>query len=145
MSVSRGEILFFSEEIKFSLRDRMAKRKWLFALAALHRRKIASLNYIFTSDKFLLAMNKKFLRHNTLTDIITFDFSVPSKKLITGEIYVSIPRIKENAKKFEVPFSQELDRVMAHGLLHLCGFSDKKTSEQKRMRTEEEKALDLRH
>lgn len=139
-------ILFFPGDIKYSLRNKTAIAKWLHAVSKKHKRKILSLNYIFVSDEYLLDINKRFLRHNTLTDIITFDYSADKtgKNGITGEIYISIPRVTENAAIFKVSRTEELHRVMAHGLLHLCGFGDKTPSEIKRMRAEEENALDLR-
>jgi rRNA maturation RNase YbeY len=149
MMSSGSEILFFPGDIKFSLRNKAAIAKWLHAVSKKHKKRVSSLNYIFVSDEYLLDINKRFLRHNTLTDIITFDYSAEKngkngKDGIIGEIYISIPRIKENAKIFKVSQSEELHRVMAHGLLHLCGLCDKTPKEIKRMRTEEENALDLR-
>lgn len=145
MPVSPPEIQFFSDGIRFTLRNKTDIQDWLIDLARSHKRKIKSLYFFYVSDKRLLEMNKKFLRHNTLTDIITFDFSQKTKGAgIEGEIYISAERVAENAEKFNVTKTEELHRVMAHGLLHLCGFGDKTLSEQKRMRREEEKALFLR-
>lgn len=146
MGESGNEILFFIGDIRFSLRNKAELAKWLHAISKKHKKKITSLNYIFVSDEYLLNINKRFLRHNTLTDIISFDYSADKKAKngVVGEIYISIPRITENAKTFKVSKTEELHRVMAHGLLHLCGFGDKSPSEIKRMRTEEENALDLR-
>lgn len=118
-------------------------RLWLANVARLHKRKISGLNYIFVSDKQLLEMNRQFLNHDTYTDIITFE-SDCGKNAVCGEIYISIDRVRENAKKFDVGVKDELHRVMAHGLLHLCGFKDKSVKEQTVMRRQEEKALDLR-
>ena len=146
MNPGNEEILFFPGDIKYSLRNKTAIAKWLHTVSRKHKRKILSLNYVFVSDKYLLDINKRFLRHNTLTDIITFDYSADKtgKQGIMGEIYISIPRVTENAGIFKVAKTEELHRVMAHGLLHLCGFGDKTPSEIKRMRAEEENALDLR-
>jgi rRNA maturation RNase YbeY len=143
---SGEEILFFPGDIRYILRNKAAIAKWLHRVSKKHKRKIRSLNYIFVSDEYLLDINKRFLRHNTLTDIITFDYSADKtgKDGIIGEIYISIPRVAENAGIFKVSKTEELHRVMAHGLLHLCGFGDKTASEIKRMRAEEENALDLR-
>lgn len=135
-------ILFFSEGIKFSLRNKAKVRKWLDDIARSHKRKIDALTYVFVSDKKLLEMNNQFLAHDTLTDIITFPLEA-TKGSIAGEIYISIDRVKENAKAYGEFRSRELARVMAHGLLHLCGFKDKSTRDQKVMRAQEEKALDL--
>lgn len=140
------EILFSAGDIRFTLRNKTAIVKWLHRVAKKHKRKIISLHYIFVSDEYLLDINKRFLKHNTLTDIITFDYSTTENKNdeIAGEIYISIPRIIENAGIFKVSRKDELHRVMAHGLLHLCGFGDKTAPQVKRMRAEEENALDLR-
>jgi rRNA maturation RNase YbeY len=114
-------------------------------VAAANKRSIGTLNYCFVSDDELLAMNQHYLRHNTYTDIITFDYSSDEsrKNVVSGEIYISIDRVRENADKFRVPFRTELSRVMAHGLLHLCGLRDKTSADQKKMRNAEEKALSL--
>jgi probable rRNA maturation factor len=142
MPPSGETILFFTDGVKFSLRHREAVRKWLKKVASSHKRSIASLNYIFVSDEVLLRMNKQFLSHNTLTDIITFP-GEKSPKGITGEIYISIDRVRENAGRFDQTFKAELARVMAHGLLHLCGFKDKTEKDKLAMRSQEKKALDL--
>jgi probable rRNA maturation factor len=146
MGESGNEILFFTGDIKFVLRNKIAVAKWLHAISRKHKKKITSLNYIFVGDDYLLNINKRFLRHNTLTDIISFDYSADKKAKngVVGEIYISIPRVHENAAKFKVSKTEELHRVMAHGLLHLCGFGDKTPGEIKRMRAEEDKALGLR-
>lgn len=145
MRETNSQILFFTNDIKFYLRKKEEIKNWLHALAKTHKKKIATLNYIFVSDNYLLNINKKYLGHNTLTDIISFDYSA-DKKLknnIAGEIYISIPRVHENARIFKTTKKNELFRVMAHGLLHLCGFLDKSPREKLRMRNEEEKALFL--
>jgi len=138
-----SRISFFSDGTPFSLRNRVQRRHWLLRVAKTHKKNIASLNYIFLSDSGLLKMNRQFLDHDTLTDVITFP-GERNKSGITGEIYISIDRVKENAKTFGQSMADELDRVMAHGLLHLCGFKDKSPKDEKVMRLQEEKALDLR-
>ena len=100
----------------------------------------AQLTYIFCSDDHLLQMNQQFLDHNTFTDIITFDLS-ESKDDIEGEIYISVDRVRENAGKFGVPYDNELHRVIFHGMLHLCGFKDKKDTDKKVMRTKEDECI----
>ncbi|MBI3501459.1 MAG: rRNA maturation RNase YbeY [Bacteroidetes bacterium] len=125
---------FFSQNISFSLKKENAVKKFLISVIGKEKRKAGEINFIFCDDKFLLSLNKKFLKHNTLTDIITFQY--PSPKL-TAEIFISIPRVQENAKKFGASFQNELNRVMIHGILHLCGYKDKKAKEKKEMRTQE--------
>src|ERR1041385_3536979 len=134
MAASKAEIFFFKEGIKFQLRNRKEISDWLIAIAQKHGKRILSLNYIFVNDNFLLKLNKRYLNHNTLTDIITFDNSNEKESgNISGEIYISIERVNENAKTLGNSKKDELHRVMAHGLLHLCGFRDKSVSEIKRM------------
>ena len=90
---------------------------------------LEQLSYIFCSDAYLLQINKQFLNHNTLTDVITFPFSEEGKP-VYGEVYLSVDRIKENAKTFDVEYQNELLRVMIHGALHLCGYTDKTKSQK---------------
>ena len=100
------------------------------------KKKVEKIHFVFCSDNFLLSLNKKFLKHGTLTDVITFPASPPSP--LSGEIYISIPRVKENAKKFNVAFEKELLRAMVHGVLHLCGYKDKTKKQKERMRKRED-------
>ena len=130
-------ISFFTEDISFILRNKTELRKWITAAIRKEGFKLSSLNYIFCSDEYLLAMNKQHLHHKTYTDIITFDLS-QEKKVIEGEIYISIDRVKENAAIYKVPFSTELRRVMIHGVMHLCGYKDKSPADVKKMRAKEE-------
>jgi probable rRNA maturation factor len=100
----------------------------------------SNLQYIFVSDDALLQMNQQFLQHDTFTDIITFDLTEQDHTIL-GEIYISVDRVAENAKKFNVDYLQELHRVIFHGALHLCGFGDKKPADKKVMRSMEDKWL----
>ena len=106
------------------------------------KRKLAGLNYIFCTDEYLLQVNRDFLQHDYYTDIITFDLS-DSPKTVSGEIYISVDRVKDNATTNGVSFTEELHRVIFHGALHLCGYKDKKPAEVKAMRNAEDKYLDL--
>ena len=101
---------------------------------------IESLNYVFCSDKYLLNINKEFLQHNYYTDIISFDLSELPGQLI-AEVYISIDRVKENAKTLSISYHEELLRVIFHGALHFCGYKDKKPVDAKLMRTMEDKWL----
>lgn len=105
------------------------------------KKQCGELHFIFCSDAFLLKLNKEYLGHQTLTDIITFDYS--QKKKLSGEIYISIPRVKENSKKFKTPFTNELHRVMIHGVLHLCGYKDKTKAQKEKSREREDACLKL--
>lgn len=98
------------------------------------------LDYVFCSDEALLEVNRQFLEHDTYTDIITFDLSETEREII-GEIRISIDRVADNARKFDVPYELELHRVIFHGMLHLCGFRDKKTNEKQEMRNAEDTCL----
>ena len=131
-------ILFFSE-IKFKLQQKRTIKNWLIEVAIQEKKKIGDLNIIFYNNKQLLEINKQYLNHETLTDIITFDYS--ESELLIGDIFISVERVKENAQKFNVSFEEELRRVMAHGILHLCGYKDKNNNEKKLMKQKEEEAL----
>lgn len=117
-------------------------RSWLKKIAEKEKFLITDLNYVFVSDEELLQMNIDYLNHDTYTDIITFD-NADKAGIIEGDIFISIERVEANAKKFNVEFSNELHRVMAHGLLHLCGYKDKKKSDVEMMRKKEEACLRL--
>ncbi len=99
---------------------------------------VETLEYVFCSDKFLLEINKTYLKHNFYTDIISFDLSETKGKLI-GEVYISVDRVKDNAKILKISFKEELLRVIFHGALHFCGYKDKKPSDIKKMRFLEDK------
>ncbi len=128
--------------ISFNKIDRIARINrsvlcaWLNEIAEREKKKISSLQYNFCSDEYLLEINLKYLRHNTYTDIITFDQS-DDQKHVYADIYLSLDRIRENAKTYRVSFTSELNRVLAHGLLHLCGYRDKTKIEQSLMREKE--------
>ncbi len=123
----------------------MARKKlklFIQKLFDLEGKKLDNLSYIFCSDEYLLGINNEFLKHDFYTDVITFDLSV-NKEEISGEIYLSIDRIKDNAKQQQVSFNEELHRVILHGALHLCGYKDKKKEEIVEMRAKENKYLAL--
>jgi probable rRNA maturation factor len=120
----------------------MPIKKWLRTIAANEGFSIRELNYIFMSDEGLHAINMEYLNHDTYTDIITFDNSDTSGK-IESDIFISLERVAANAEKFSTSFENELLRVMAHGVLHLCGYKDKKKAEAELMRRKEEACLTL--
>ena len=115
-------------------------KPWLKAIAAKEHFIIKELNYIFLNDAELLKINIEYLNHNTYTDIITFDNS-ETKGKIESDIFISLERVEANAATFNTSFENELHRVLAHGLLHLCGYRDKKKSDIELMRKKEEEAL----
>ena len=134
---------FYEQEVKSGLKNKRKLSAYLDQLVAgyLPAKSKSSLNYIFCGDEFLHQMNRDYLKHDTLTDIITFDLS-DDGPVLTGEIYISTDRVKENAKKFGVSFENELHRVIFHGALHLCGLKDKKEKDREIMRASENKCLD---
>jgi rRNA maturation RNase YbeY len=144
LSNTGSAINFLKADVAFAPKQKNILRHWMHAVAKTHQCNIEQLDFIFCTDDYLLGINQQFLNHNTYTDIITFDYSLPSKSAhsaIAGEIYISIERVKENAKTFKTSDVNELHRVMIHGVLHLCGFKDKKAAEQQEMRNQEELAL----
>ena len=128
-------IQFCTEDITFSLKEKLKHKAWLNEVAKQEGKKILELSYVFCSDEYLLKINQEYLNHDTLTDIVTFDNSEDPKK-IEGDIFISIERVKENGEKLGTK-ATELERVMVHGLLHLLGYKDKK-KEDKALMTEKE-------
>lgn len=114
---------------------------WLDEVAELEKKKIGDINLIFTSDKYLLKVNQDYLDHDYYTDIITFDYS--EDDFVSGDLFISVDRVKENADTSKVSFLNELNRVVVHGVLHLCGYKDKSESEEQLMRQKENQMLRL--
>jgi len=141
-NTTRG-IRFFTEDSNVALKNKAKLRDWFINTAKAEGNSIKELNYIFCSDAYLLEMNQSYLNHDTYTDIITFDNSETNGKVL-GDIFISIDRIKENAKNFGVTESEELHRVMIHGLLHLLGYGDKSKAEKTIMTEKENHYLALR-
>lgn len=119
-----------------------AIRKWILYLIENESKLPGTLTYIFCSDDFLLKMNEEYLKHDTYTDIITFDYSEEFSN-ISGDIFISIPRVEENAMNFDVSMMYELCRVIAHGVLHICGYPDKLPAQQAVMKSKEDYYLGL--
>ena len=135
-------ISFNSNEIKFTLKNKTVIKQWISSIINKKKRRVGDLNFVFCSDEFLLGMNKQYLNHDTYTDIITFDYSKEDKNLpISGDIYISVDRVRENAAKFNVAFENELHRVIIHGTLHLLGYADKTKTAKEEMRKQEDVAL----
>ncbi len=133
-------IRFFVNDISLKLGDRRSLKKQIALIFELEGSILSSLTYIFCSDAYLLAINEQFLHHEDYTDIITFCLSDPGKPII-GEIYISVERVKENGYKYNVPYNLELHRVIFHGALHLCRYTDKIKKEKQRMSLAEERYL----
>lgn len=125
----------FEVEIKYSLKEKRRIKEWLNLVAFEEGNKIQNLNFLIVGDKRMIHFNKTYLNHDYSTDIITFDNS--ENKKISGDIVISIERVKENSKKYKVKLEDELRRVMVHGLLHLLGYDDKNEKEKKRIRKKE--------
>ena len=138
-----ASIHFFYEGVDFRLKAVRNTKIWIKEVTAAENKKIGELNYIFCSDEILSQINLQYLQHDTLTDIITFKAS-DDDNLIEGDIFISVERVEENAEKFKVHFSQELHRVIIHGVLHLVGYSDKTSSQKRIMRGKEDAYLSLR-
>ena len=132
-------MITFNYETNFKLEEEKSIESWVQRMILIHECEEGEVNYIFCDDAYLHKLNMEFLKHDTLTDIISFDNSMG--KLINGDIYISIERIVENAKDYKVSFSVELQRVMIHGVLHCLGFKDKTEEDQKEMTIQENKAL----
>ena len=137
-------IHLFEEDVTLKIKNKLNIKKWLKETIEKEGYKLGELNYIFCSDEYLHQMNVSYLNHDTLTDIITFDNSDVEGKII-GDIFISIDRVTENAKKFDVEFIDESNRVMVHGALHLVGYKDKKKEEQEKMRAKENYYLKRRN
>ncbi len=136
-------ISFFTTGIRYSITSKGHLRQWLSAAASAEGHRIQELNIILCSDEYLYRLNVGYLKHRTLTDIITFDNS-EQEGIISGELYISLDRIRDNAKLLKIRVKDELHRVMVHGLLHLCGYSDKTKSAKKTMTGREDHYLSMR-
>jgi probable rRNA maturation factor len=134
-------ISFSNSNITFSLKAKTKIKNWISEVAKKEKKAIVNLSYVFTSDEDLLTINKQYLNHNTYTDIITFDYT--EGKAISGEIFISVDRVKENSQKIGTTFEDELHRVIIHGVLHLCGHKDKTKIDSDNMRRLEDKSLRL--
>ena len=134
-------MIFFNYETNFVLEEENNFMLWINDVVIENGFEIGEINYIFCDDKYLHKLNVEFLQHDTLTDIISIDNTVG--KLISGDIFISVERVKENAKDFNVNFIEELSRVMIHGVLHYMGFKDKSDSEKLEMRRQENEAISL--
>ncbi|MFD1292868.1 rRNA maturation RNase YbeY [Lutibacter holmesii] len=131
----------FNYETDFNLENEEAMEAWISSCITKYDFTEGEINYIFCDDAYLLKLNVEFLEHDTFTDIISFDYTLG--KLISGDIFISVERVRENAKKFSQPFENELNRVVIHGILHYCGFKDKSASDKEVMRAEEDNCLSL--
>lgn len=125
----------FNYETDFRLKSEEKISKWICNSIDSEDYKLEEINYVFCNDEYLHKLNVEFLKHDTLTDIISFDYSVGKK--IQGDIFISIERVRDNAADFNVSFDDELNRVIIHGVLHYCGYKDKTETDAKLMRNKE--------
>ena len=132
-------IYLHTEDIKINLKNKTILKKWIASTIAKTKNKTGEISFVFCSDEYLLKINKKYLNHDTYTDIITFDYS--TKENISGDILISVDRVKENAEKFSKSFEEELHRVIIHGILHLLGYKDKTKAEKEEMTKQEDACL----
>ncbi|GGZ89423.1 rRNA maturation RNase YbeY [Algibacter mikhailovii] len=128
-------MISFNYETEFRLLAEERISNWVTRCIEEEHHNIEEINYVFCDDDYLLKLNVEFLNHDTLTDIISFDYSVG--KLIQGDIFISVERVADNAKDYNVEFNTELNRVIIHGVLHYCGYKDKTEEEAKVMREKE--------
>lgn len=135
-------IRYFNEDIKFVLKQKLLNNRWLKTVAGSEMRRIGDINIIFCSDNYILDVNMKYLEHDYFTDIITFDYC--EKGILSGDLFISIDSVRENASFYGTDFEDELNRVMVHGILHLIGYDDHSENDIAQMRAKENYYLQLR-
>lgn len=136
-------MISFNYENEFELSNEEQLSNWISSVIVSEGKKEGEINYIFCDDEYLLGLNEQYLNHDTLTDIISFDYSVG--KELHGDIFISTERVLENAAEFKVSFEEELKRVMVHGVLHYCGYKDKSEEDEKLMRSKEDEKIKMFH
>ena len=136
-------MISFNYETEFLLGSEEVYEQWLSGVIVSEGKKEGEINYIFGDDDYLVEINQKYLDHDTLTDIISFDYSIGNE--LHGDIFISVDRVRENAVVFAVPFEEELRRVLVHGILHYCGYKDKSEDDEQIMRAKEDEKMQLFH
>jgi len=136
-------MISFNYETDFELSDETAFEKWLSDVIVSENKTEGEINYVFCDDDYLHKINVEYLQHDTLTDIISFDYSVGNE--LHGDVFVSVERVADNAKDFNVSFDEELKRVIVHGILHYCGYKDKSESDEQLMRSKENEKIAMFH
>jgi rRNA maturation RNase YbeY len=136
-------MISFNYEIDFNLENEIEYSSWISEVIISESKNEGEINYIFCDDAFLVEMNVQYLNHDTLTDIISFDYSIGNE--LHGDVFISLERVRENADEFNVSFLEELKRVMAHGILHYCGYKDKNEKDEFIMRQKEEEKMAMFH
>jgi rRNA maturation RNase YbeY len=136
-------MISFNYETEFELTNEAQISDWLSKVIISENKKEGDINYIFCDDEYLVEINQQYLDHDTLTDIISFDYSVGNE--LHGDIFISVERVRENAEEFNVSFEDELQRVLVHGVLHYCGYKDKSEADELIMRNKEDEKIKLFH
>ena len=136
-------MISFNYEIDFNLENESEYSSWISKVIISESKNEGEINFIFCDDDYLLELNQEYLRHDTLTDIISFDYSIGNE--LHGDVFISLERVRENADEFSVSFLEELKRVMAHGILHYCGYKDKYEKDEFIMRQKEEEKMAMFH
>jgi probable rRNA maturation factor len=136
-------MISFNYELDFKLDDEQLFSDWLSKVISSENKHEGEINYIFCDDNYLVEINQQYLDHDTLTDIISFDYSVGNE--LHGDVFISVERVVENAEDFNVTFEEELRRVIVHGILHYCGYNDKNEEDEKVMRQKEEEKMKMFH
>ena len=136
-------MVIFNYETDFQLENELEYEQWIYAVIESEGKEPGEINYIFCDDEYLHNINMQYLNHDTLTDIISFDYCIGD--LISGDIFISVERVEDNAKDYEVSFNEELLRVLAHGVLHYCGYKDKTEDEALLMRSKEQEKINMFH
>jgi rRNA maturation RNase YbeY len=136
-------MISFNYENEFELPNEDQIATWISQVILSENKKEGEINYIFCDDEYLLNLNEQYLDHDTLTDIISFDYSVGNE--IHGDIFISTERVLENAADFKVTFEEELQRVLVHGVLHYCGYKDKSEADEQLMRSKEDEKIKMFH
>ena len=139
-SSKKTKIHFFSNDVPIPLRNMTKLKNFIESIFKKEMQRLDSINYIFCSDRIILEINKKYLNHDFYTDVITFDLS-PNNRSISAEVYISIERIRDNAKELGLTIKSEIHRVLFHAALHLCGYNDKKKKDKEIMRKRENELL----
>lgn len=136
-------MISFNYETDFKLDNETQYEDWISRIIESEGFDEGEINYIFCDDDYLHKINVEYLDHDTLTDIISFDYTVGN--ILQGDIFVSVERVKDNANDFNVPFDDELKRVLSHGVLHYCGYKDKSPKDEALMRSKEEEKMQMFH
>ncbi len=136
-------MISFNYELDFKLDDEKLFSDWISKVISSENKNEGEINYIFCDDDYLIELNRQYLDHDTLTDIISFDYS--EGNILHGDIFVSIERVRDNAQDFGVSFDEELKRVLVHGVLHYCGYKDKSEEDEQLMRQKEEEKMKMFH